>query len=130
MLSHLINNRLGVPDRVSQVRNTGASIGTCPSILGEIYYGIEYSLSRDVSLNLLKRGLSGIKIWPFDWEAAKEYGRIAAFLRRTGRLMQIPDVQLAAVAIVLDCTVVTTDSDLLAIPDLRVVDWTKEAESS
>jgi len=39
--------------------------------------------------------------------------------------MQIPDIQLAAVAFSLgNCTVVTSDSDLSAIPGLRVENWT------
>jgi tRNA(fMet)-specific endonuclease VapC len=43
-----------------------------------------------------------------------------------GRWMQIPDMQLAAVALTLgNCTVVSTDSDLRAIPGLDVEDWTQ-----
>jgi len=38
--------------------------------------------------------------------------------------MQIPDMQLAAVAFAIgNCTVVTTDSDLSAIPGLSVENW-------
>jgi tRNA(fMet)-specific endonuclease VapC len=38
--------------------------------------------------------------------------------------MQLIDIMLAAVALSLNnCVVVTTDSDLSAIPGLRVEDW-------
>ena len=60
-------------------------------------------------------------LWPFDREAAEEYGRLAAHRRRTGRPMQVIDMQLAAVALSLGSTaVVTTDSDLSAVPGLAV----------
>lgn len=63
-------------------------------------------------------------IWPFDVSAAEEFGRLAALLKRVGRPMQIPDIQLAAVAFTLgDCTVVSSDTDLLAVPGLSVENW-------
>jgi tRNA(fMet)-specific endonuclease VapC len=125
MLGHLIHDRVGVADRVEAERRSGAVIGTCPPILAEIYFGAENSKSRDANLVLIIRALRGVKIWPFDWDAAKEYGRIATQLRRIGRPMQIPDIQLAAVAMVLgNCIVVTSDSDLSAVPGLRVENWT------
>ena len=38
--------------------------------------------------------------------------------------MQIVDIQLAAIALTLgDCTVVTTDSDLSAVPGLHTENW-------
>ncbi len=41
-----------------------------------------------------------------------------------GRPMQTIDIMLAAIPISLgNCTVVTTDSDLLAIPGLSVENW-------
>jgi tRNA(fMet)-specific endonuclease VapC len=41
-------------------------------------------------------------IWPFDHQAAEEYGRIAAELRRSGRPMQVVDMMGAAVALSLE----------------------------
>jgi len=41
-----------------------------------------------------------------------------------GRPMQTIDIMAAAIAISLgNCTVVTTDSDLLAVPGLSVENW-------
>jgi tRNA(fMet)-specific endonuclease VapC len=38
--------------------------------------------------------------------------------------MQQSDIQIAAIALTLDnCTVVTKDSDLAAVPGIDVVDW-------
>ena len=123
-LGDLIHGRRGVEQRVKEVRRSGAVVGTCPPILAELFYGVEYSQTRDENWRLARIGIKGLTIWPFDLAAAESYGRMAAELRRRGRAMQIPDIQLAAVAMSLgSCTVVTTDSDLSAIPGLSVENW-------
>ncbi len=96
-------------------------------MVGELYFGVERSSSRDFSFAAITTGLRAIKIWPFDLPAAKEFGRIAAHLKRSGRPMQVVDVQLAAIAIVLGATVVSTDSDLAAVPGLAVENWSAPA---
>jgi tRNA(fMet)-specific endonuclease VapC len=68
--------------------------------------------------------LAAWRLWPFDEKAAFEYGRIAAELRRLGRLMQVVDMMIAAIAFSLgNCTVVSADSDLAAVPQLTVENW-------
>ncbi len=97
-------------------------------VLAELAYGVERSVSRDRNMQRLMKALASWKVWPFDNKAAFQYGRIAAELRRIGRPMQQIDIQIAAVAFALgNCTVVSGDSDLRAIPGLTVVDWTSEA---
>jgi tRNA(fMet)-specific endonuclease VapC len=50
---------------------------------------------------------------------------LAAELKRLGRPMQQIDIQIAAIALTLgNCTVVTTDTDLAAVPGLSVENWT------
>ncbi len=71
-------------------------------------------------------GLRSLTIWPFRIEEAIRYGLIGGELKRIGRPMQIVDMQLASVALSLgQCTVVSSDSDLRAIPGLPVEDWTQ-----
>jgi tRNA(fMet)-specific endonuclease VapC len=123
-VSAFINHLHGVDVRVREARARGARIGTCMPVVGELYYGLELSVTRDENIRRANAGLKQLVIWPFDLDAAKEFGRIRAHLRRVGRTMQIVDVQLAAVAFALgNCTVVTTDSDLSAVPGLRVENW-------
>jgi tRNA(fMet)-specific endonuclease VapC len=124
MMGHFINRRRGVDVRVRQARLTGAVIGTCFPVLGELFFGVEYSASRDLNMRRLLRALTGVRCWPFDRPAAEKYGWIAAELRRNGRPMQQIDIQVAAVALSLgDCTVVSSDSDLTAVPGLAVENW-------
>jgi len=124
IMGHFINHRQGVDQQVRAARQNGAKIGTCLPVVRELFYGVEASQSRDLNWQRLVRALSGIKCWPYTRESAEEYGRIAAELKRIGRPMQQIDIMIAAIARTLgDCTVITTDSDLSAVPGLSVRNW-------
>ena len=124
VMGDFINHRKRVDVKVREVRRSGARIGTCLPVVGELFFGIEASATRDANLPRLKRALSQIVCWPFDRRAAEEFGRLAAALKRIGRPMQQIDIQIAAVALSLgNCAVVSTDSDFLAIPGLTVENW-------
>lgn len=82
------------------------------------------SSSRAANQSMVQQGLRYLKCWPLDRAASEIYGRLYADLRRRGRPMQVIDIMLAAIALSLgNCTVVSTDSDLLAIPGLSVENW-------
>ena len=56
--------------------------------------------------------------------AAFEYGRIYHELARLGRPIGVVDTMIAAIAMTLgNCTVVSSDSDLRAVPGLNLADW-------
>lgn len=96
-------------------------------VVCELFFGVEGSASRDKNMKLLRRALSEIICWPLDSAAVEEYGRLAAALKRIGRRMQQIDIQTAAIAMSLgNCTVVSKDSDLFAIPGLSVANWAVE----
>ena len=120
----LIEKRGKTPDRAREARRKGGRIGIAMPVLAELYYGVEFSASRDKNLQRLRRALSNLTIWPFDENSAAEFGRLRAELRRRGRPMQVIDMMIAAVALSLgNCTVISTDSDLAAIPGLSVENW-------
>jgi tRNA(fMet)-specific endonuclease VapC len=124
IMSDFINRRRGVDVRARQARSEGAIIGTCEPVVAELFFGVEFSATRDENQKRLQRALSGVRCWPFDRRAAEEYGRLAAELRRIGRPMQQIDIMLASVALSLgDCTVVSADTDLAAVPGLTVENW-------
>ena len=61
---------------------------------------------------------------PFDDKAADVYGRIHARLRDRGQLMGVADMQIAAIAMANDLTVVTHDvRGFTRLPDLPTEDW-------
>jgi tRNA(fMet)-specific endonuclease VapC len=119
-----INDRNGVRERVDATRKKGNRIGICTPVLGELWSGVEGSASRDRNLTRLQHAISRLVIWPYTNEAAEEFGRVFAELRRVGRPMQQIDIIIAAIALSLgQCTVVTADTDLAAVPGLTVEDW-------
>lgn len=104
---------------------SGNRIGICPPVLGELWAGVEGSQTRQRNLQRLINALVEIVVWPYDNNAAEEYGRLIAMLRRRGRTIHI-DIQIAAVALTLgNCTVVTKDSDFRSIPNLDIEDWSQ-----
>ena len=130
-VTNLINHRDPFIRRVRAARLNGGRIGTCEPVVAELCYGLELSQSRDLNFVRLRRALSGLSCWPLDRRASEQYGHIAADLRRRGRPMQVVVMMLAALAIsVGDCIVVTSDSDLLAVPGLTVENWELSDDSA
>ncbi len=121
---HYINRRHGVFDRARVEVAKGNPLGIGVPVLAELVAGIEHSRSRDRNMIKLKTTLASLRLWPFDSVAAFEYGRIYADLARLGRPIGVVDMMIAAIAMTLgNCTVVSSDSDLSAVPGLRVEDW-------
>ena len=119
-----INARRGVRNQIDERRHNGCRIGICVPVLGELWSGIEGSASRERNMHLLRHALSRLVLWPYSSDAAEEFGRLFAELRRIGRAMQQIDIQIAAIALSLgNCTVVSSDSDLAAVPGLAVENW-------
>jgi tRNA(fMet)-specific endonuclease VapC len=117
-------DRRGIRQRVDAERKLGHRIGICVPVLGELWSGVECSVSRDVNAQRLRHSLSRLIVWPYTTEAASEYGRIFAELRRVGRVIQQIDIQIGAIARTLpQCVVVSKDSDMSAIPGLAVENW-------
>ena len=68
--------------------------------------------------------LRHVRLWPLDAETARLYGTVYLEWRRRGRALSQVDMLLAALARQHKLTVLTTDRDFDALPDLRAEDWT------
>lgn len=124
MAGHFVDKREGVDERARQARGKGGRIGIGIPVLAELYYGVEFSASREKNLKRLRAALAELTIWPFDAIAAAEFGRLRADLRRRGRPMPVIDIMIGAIALTLgDTTVVTADTDFGAIPGLASENW-------
>jgi len=124
MAGHYINRRQGVFDRARIEVANGNPIGIGVPVLAELVAGIEHSSSRDRNMKRLNTTLASLRLWPFDSSAAFEYGRIYAELARLGRPIGVVDMMIAAIAIRLgNCKIVSSDSDFLAVPGLKLEDW-------
>jgi tRNA(fMet)-specific endonuclease VapC len=119
-----VNRRRGVYQRARDAVVQGHRIGIGVPVLAELWHGIENSSSRDRNAQRLRRVLPDLIVWPLTEQAAEAYGRIAAELTRKGRPIGKIDMLIAAIALSLgNTTVVSGDSDLLAVPGLAVENW-------
>ncbi len=119
-----IDRRRGVFERARNEVAHGNRVGIGMPILAELIYGVELSNSRERNMRSVQTALKAWKVWPFDVNAAFQYGRVAAELRGIGRPMQQIDIMVAAIAFSLgNCIVVSSDSDLAAVPQLEVENW-------
>ena len=75
---------------------------------------------RDLNHLLLQ-----LRLWPIDLKTARNYGDIYTELRRRGRVLSQVDIMVAALARQLKLTVLTTDGDFEALPDIPTDDWSK-----
>ncbi len=97
-----------------------ASASASP-VLGELWAGMQRSATRERNIQRMKHALARLRLWPFESEAAEEYGLIFAEHKRRGRHMQQIDVQIVAITLSLgNRTVISGDSDLAAVPGLTV----------
>jgi tRNA(fMet)-specific endonuclease VapC len=118
-----IHRRRGVYERAREAIKDGHR-GIGLPVLAELWYGVENSSSRDRNAQLLRRVLPDLIVWPLTEQAAEEYGRIAAELRRIGRPIGTIDMLIAAIALSLGkTTVVSADNDLTVVPGLTVENW-------
>lgn len=117
-------DRYGVRARAIAERKLGHRVGICVPVLGELWSGVECSASRERNLKSLSSAISWLVLWPYTKDAAEEFGRIFAELRRAGRVIQQIDMQIGAIARTLpNCVVVSKDSDLSAISGVTIENW-------
>ena len=82
IMGDFIDRRRGVAEKVRENQRRGGRIGTCMPVVAELFFGVELSSTREENSRRLRRALSRIVCWPLNRDAAEEYGRLAAHLRR------------------------------------------------
>jgi len=123
-----INRNGATRDRAIRAAQDGHVLGICTPVLAELWAGVEYSHSRDINVPRLRHAVARLTVWPLTDEAAMEYGRLYAVLRRAGRPVGSNDLLIAAIALTLPrCVVVTRDADLSAVPGLPTENWFEPA---
>ena len=61
-MGDLINRRKGVHERARAARLGGARLGTCIPVLGELFFGIEFSQTRAENRARLIRAITGLSL--------------------------------------------------------------------
>lgn len=114
-----------VAQRMLEVRQAGARLGTCLPVLCEIQAGIQHVDRKLRYRRNLNKLLKQLRLWPIDLETTRIYGDIFNEVRQRGRVLSQIDMIIAAIARQRKLRVVTTDRDFEALPDIRTEDWSK-----
>ena len=92
-------------------------------VLCEIEAGIQQIRQPDEYRRDLESLLRQVRVWPMDRLTARLYGEIRNDLKQRGRVLSQVDIMLAALARQMKLTLVTSDQDFAALPDVATENW-------
>jgi tRNA(fMet)-specific endonuclease VapC len=100
------------------------SIVLCDIVKAELYFGAYKSQRREANLRLLQTLFGQFGSLPFNGGAARIFGEIRADLARKGTPIGPYDLQIAAIALANDLTLVTHNTaEFGRIGSLKLEDW-------
>ena len=88
----------------------------------ELIFGMPRPDARTLN-EMIIRFLGSIAILPFDRNAADRYGSLRAEMQRIGKSLTSLDMLIAAHALSLGATLVTSDAAFRHVPGLAIEDW-------
>lgn len=99
-------------------------IVVCSVVKSELFYGAQRSQDPQRSMAVQRRFLQPYRSLPFDDTAAEIVGLLRARLTTQGTPIGPYDIQLAAIALANNCTLVTHNvREFGRIPELQWEDW-------
>ncbi len=105
-------------------RYAADQIFLCDVVKAELYFGAYKSTRREQNLDLIKQLEDGFPSVPFDGNAANSFGKIRAELIKAGTPIGPYDLQIAAIALSRDFTLVTHNMrEFSRVGSLRLADW-------
>lgn len=114
--SQAIRNRL----RTTDVKD----IVVCSIVKAELFYGAMRSNNPERTLERQQQFLKLFISLPFDDKAAVVYGKIRATLAKNGTPIGSNDLQIAAIALLHDVTLVTHNTkEFSRVNKLKLEDW-------
>ena len=108
---------------VRLMRTPAAEIAVCSIVWAEMLHGARKYERRSAREQLVVETLAPYMSLPFDNAAAVRYAEIRDMLERRGEVIGPYDLQIAAIALVHDLTVVTNNGEFRRVDGLRVEAW-------
>jgi len=106
------------------LRHPANRIFLCDIVKAELYFGAFKSTRRDENLALLDELSNGFLSLPFYGNAARHFGRIRAELTKAGTPIGPYDLQIAAIALSHNFTLVTHNTrEFSRVAGLCFEDW-------
>ncbi len=96
----------------------------CDIVKYELYYGAYKSTRTTENLEIADALFEEFVSLPFDGDAARVCGMIRADLQAKGTPIGVYDIQIAAIAIINDLTLVTNNTkEFKRVVGLKITDW-------
>lgn len=121
---HLKNPGGPIEQRI--LRSRPADLVLCSVVKAELWHGAQKYERRERRLAALDAVFRQFVSLPFDDAAARHYGNIRHHLESRGQTIGPNDLQIAAICLAHDLTLVSTNtSEFGRVPGLKVEDWTQ-----
>jgi tRNA(fMet)-specific endonuclease VapC len=128
VLSALMKGDAHVVERLT--KTAPADVAVPQPVIAEIAYGLErlpHSKRRTALQARFDLMCSGLRRAEWNDAVSQAYGHIKATLERRGTRIEDFDAAIAAHALALDATLVTTNiNHMTRIPGLRIEDWNRD----
>jgi tRNA(fMet)-specific endonuclease VapC len=108
--------------KISEAIGSG-SLGIAMPSVAELWFMVFNSQRVEQNTQETNELLEGLTRFDLDEDAAKEFGRVKAELRKAGRPIPDPDSQIAAIARVNNLVVLTADAHFGYVSNLKTENW-------
>lgn len=119
IISALLKGDVSVADNIDKASEVYLSC----VVIGELFYGAEYSVKVDQNILNIKQLLSAYNVLNIDDETAVIYGKIKAELRRNGTPIPENDIWIASSALQHKLKLSTKDKHFLHVASLKTLAW-------
>jgi len=113
------------PKVLANVRRVGqSSLRLCAPVEAELWYGVAKSVQQEKNRSRLLTVLEWLPSLPFAGQATEDFGYIRTHLAKLGTPIGPYDLQIAAIALAHQLTVVTNNTrEFSRVPELMQEDW-------
>ncbi len=119
---YIKNSQSGVRLRLESLPKS--EIAVCSIVKAEMFYGSMKSQNQNESLAIQQKFFSQFQSLPFDDEAALILGEIRADLASKGTPIGAYDLQIAAIALANNLTLITHNTkEFSRVENLKIEDW-------
>ncbi len=108
-----------IADKIDAATNVFIPI----TVVGELYYGAQYSTKVEQNLNNISKALSHYRMLMIDEDTCRTYGLIKAALRRKVKPIPENDIWIAALVLQHNLTLATRDKHFKEVDGLLIEEW-------
>jgi len=121
--TNIISALLKGDDLLTHNIDEAEEIYLCAIVLGELYYGAEYSIQVENNKANIGHLKSIYDVLLVDEETAEIYGVFKAFLRKQGTPIPENDIWIAALSKQHGLDLISRDRHFTYLPDINLIHW-------